>query len=93
MGGLLYEADEIRETIRKVQSGELQKRLEEIVQEYDRLKARQEEEVESRKTKEIDEIRETIRKVQSGELQKRLEELVQEHDQIETKLEQAVERL
>jgi methylenetetrahydrofolate reductase (NADPH) len=91
LGGLLYEADEIRETIRKAQSGELQKRLEGIAQEHIRIKARQEEEMKNRETKELDEIRETIRKAQSGELQKRLEEIVQEHDQTEVRLEQAVE--
>ena len=64
-----------------------------MAKEYERLKARQEEAIESRKTKEVDEIRETIRKVQSGELQKRLEEIVQEHDQTEARLEKVVESL
>ena len=93
LGTLLYEADEIRETIGKVQSGEMQKRLEVIDQKYNKIKARQEEAIEMRKKKEMDEMRETIGKVQSGEMQKRLEEMEREHCQIEAKLEQAVERL
>ncbi len=91
LGGLLYEADEIRETIRKVESGELQKRLEGIDREYSQIKVRQGEAIESRKKREADEIRETIRKVESGELQKQLKGIDREYSQIEAKLEQAVE--
>jgi DNA repair exonuclease SbcCD ATPase subunit len=93
LGTLLYEADEIRETIGKVQSGEMQKRLEVIDQKYIKIRERQEETLEIRKKKDVDEIHETIRKAQSGEMQKRLEEMEQEHRQIEAKLEQAIERL
>jgi methylenetetrahydrofolate reductase (NADPH) len=93
LGTLLYEADEIRETIGKVQSGELQKRLEVIEQKYKKIRERQEETLEIRKKKDVDDIHETIRKAQSGEMQKRLEEMEREHRQIEAKLEQAIERL
>ena len=93
LGTLLFEADEIRETIRKAQTGELQKRLEIIDQKYNNIKERQEEAIEIRKKKEIDEIRETIRKTQTGELQKRLEGMEREHREIEARLEQTVERL
>ena len=44
---LLFEADEMRETIRKVQSGELQRRLEGIDREYNQIEARLEQAVES----------------------------------------------
>ena len=47
LGTLLFEADEMRETVRKVQSGELQKRLEGIDQEYNQIEARLEQAVES----------------------------------------------
>jgi len=93
LGTLLFEADEIRETIRKAQTGELQKRLEIIAQKYGKIRKRQEKAIEMRKKKETDEIRETIRKAQTGELQKRLEEMEREHKQIEASFEQAVERL
>jgi|GEM_PF-156419 len=93
LGTLVYEADEIRETIRKVQSGELQKRLKLIDYKYNKIREQQEKAIDIRKNKEADEIRKTINKAQSGELQKRLEEMEREHRQIESKLEQAVERL
>lgn len=92
LGTLLSEANEMRETIDKIQSGEMQERLEEIDEVYNKIKARLEVTIEMRKKKEVDEIRETIRKVQSGEMQKRLEEIEREHRQIETKLEQAVDK-
>ena len=90
---VLSEADEIRETIRNAQSGELQKRLELVDRKYDKIKERQEKAIEMHKRKEADEIRDTISKAQSGKLQKRLEEMEREHGQIETKLEQDIERL
>jgi len=93
LGALLYEADEIRETIRKAQSGELQKRLDLVDQKYDKIRERQEKAIEMHKRKEADEIRKTISRAQSGKLQKRLEEMEIEHGQIETKLEQDIERL
>jgi len=93
LGTLLYEADELRETIGKIQSGEMQERLEEIDEEYNKIKARLEVTIEMRKKKEVDEIRETIRKVESGEMQKRLEGIEREHRQIEARLEQAIEKL
>ncbi len=44
---LLFEADETRETVSKVQSGELQRRLEGIDREYNQIEARLEQAVES----------------------------------------------
>ncbi|UCE97786.1 MAG: methylenetetrahydrofolate reductase [Dehalococcoidia bacterium] len=93
LGTLLYEADELRVTIKKVQSGEMQKRLELIDQKYKKIMKRQEEAIEMHKNKEAEEIRETIGKAQSGEMQRRLEKIEQEHKQIEARLEQAIERL
>jgi len=92
LGTLMSEANEMRETIGKIQSGEMQERLEEIDEEYNKIKARLEVTIEMRKKKEVDEIRETIKKVESGETQKRLEEIEREHSQIETRLEQTVDK-
>jgi len=93
LGTLLYEADELRETIKKVQSGEMQKRLELIDQKYNKIREQQEEALDMHKKKEINELQETIGKAQSGEMQKRLEKIEREHRQIEARLEQAIERL
>ena len=93
LGTLLCEADEIRENIKRVQSGEMQKRLDVIDHKYKKIRERQEEAIEIHKQKELDEIRDTIGKARSGEMQKRLEEMEREHRQIEAKLEQAIERL